>query len=215
MAHEKQQDPKARILSAAGDVFTEKGFDKATIRDICQRAGTNVASVNYYFQDKAGLVNAVLNAWWDAALAKFPPEYPQDAPSASPADLLRAYVRAHILRTFYFGDVDTETRIRRGKLILREFAKDGPPPEAMHRCIMREVEALVPIVRGLLGDKDCPEATLRDCCISIRSQAVHYFLIYLHDRDVSLEREEELLRISEHISTFSLGGVTAIREALA
>jgi TetR/AcrR family transcriptional regulator, regulator of cefoperazone and chloramphenicol sensitivity len=215
MTNKKQQDARTRILSAAGDVFTEKGFEKATIRDICQRAGTNVASVNYYFQDKAGLVNAVLNGWWEASLEKYPPEYPEDAPEVSPLERLRAYVRAQILRTFHFGDVDTETRIRRGKLILREFAKDGPPPEAMHRCIMREVEALIPIIRELIDIKDCPEHALRDCSISVRSQAVHYFLIYLHDRDLSLEREEELLRISEHISTFSLGGVAAIREALA
>ena len=215
MTNETQQDAKARILSAAGDVFTERGFDKATIRDICRRAGTNVASVNYYFQDKAGLVNAVLNGWWEASLKKYPPEHPEDAPAVSPIERLRAYVRAQILRTFYFGDVDAETRIRRGKLILREFAKDGPPPEAMHRCIMREVEALIPILRELLGKKDYPEQALRDCCVSVRSQAVHYFLIYLHDRDVSLEREEELMRISEHISTFSLGGLAAIREALA
>jgi len=215
MSEKKQADAKSRILSAAGDVFTEKGFDKATIRDICRLAGTNVASVNYYFQDKAGLVNAVLNGWWEAALAKYPPEYPADAPLVSPEKRLRAYVRAQVLRTFHFGDVDTETRIRRGKLILREFAKDGPPPKAMHDCIMREVEALIPILRELIEEKDCPETTLMDCCISVRSQAVHYFLIYLHDRDVSLEREEELLRIAEHISTFSLGGVAAIKEALA
>lgn len=215
MTNKKQRDARTRILSAAGDVFTEKGFEKATIRDICQRAGTNVASVNYYFQDKAGLVNAVLNGWWEDSLTKYPPEYPADAPPASPIKRLQAHIRAQILRTFHFGDVDSETRIRRGKLILREFAKEGSPPEAMHRCIMREMEALIPIVRDLIGMADCPEQTLRDCCISVRSQAVHYFLIYLHDRDLSLEREEELLRISEHISTFSLGGVAAIREALA
>lgn len=48
-------DPKARLLDAAGEVFAEKGFEGATVRDICNRAEANVAAVNYYFGDKQQL----------------------------------------------------------------------------------------------------------------------------------------------------------------
>ena len=37
-----------RLLEVAGPVFSEKGFEKTTVREICQKADVNLASVNYY-----------------------------------------------------------------------------------------------------------------------------------------------------------------------
>jgi len=43
------------ILLTAGKVFAECGFQQTTVREICTRAGVNLASVNYYFGDKETL----------------------------------------------------------------------------------------------------------------------------------------------------------------
>ena len=48
-------DPRDRILLAAGREFAEKGYEAATVRDICLAAGVNLAAVNYYFGDKKRL----------------------------------------------------------------------------------------------------------------------------------------------------------------
>ena len=48
-------DTKLRILEAAGRTFAERGFREATVRDICQAAGSNIASINYHFGDKERL----------------------------------------------------------------------------------------------------------------------------------------------------------------
>jgi AcrR family transcriptional regulator len=46
---------RSRVLKAACKVFGKKGYRDARIADICRQAGTNVASVNYYFGSKAAL----------------------------------------------------------------------------------------------------------------------------------------------------------------
>src|SRR5438552_12326711 len=54
---------QTRLLEVAGQVFAEKGFDGATVREICQRADANIAAVNYYFRDKEKLyIEAVKSA---------------------------------------------------------------------------------------------------------------------------------------------------------
>ena len=40
---------REQLLEIAGQVFAEKGFDRATSREICERAAANVAAVNYHF----------------------------------------------------------------------------------------------------------------------------------------------------------------------
>jgi len=49
-----------RILDAAEALFGGEGIRATSIRDITQRAGVNLAAVNYHFKNKEGLVAAVL-----------------------------------------------------------------------------------------------------------------------------------------------------------
>ena len=54
-------DLKARLLEAAGEEFAEKGFEAARVRSICERAGANLAAINYHFGDKERLYVEGLN----------------------------------------------------------------------------------------------------------------------------------------------------------
>jgi AcrR family transcriptional regulator len=49
-----------RILDAAERLFGEHGFAETSLRAITTEAGANLAAVNYYFQSKDALIQAVL-----------------------------------------------------------------------------------------------------------------------------------------------------------
>lgn len=51
---------RQKLLLIAQEVFVERGYYDATVREICQRAGLNIAMVNYHFGDKLGLYTEVL-----------------------------------------------------------------------------------------------------------------------------------------------------------
>jgi len=55
-----RQGTQGELLEAAGHIFAEKGFDRATGKEICERAGANSAAINYYFGGMEGLYAAVL-----------------------------------------------------------------------------------------------------------------------------------------------------------
>ena len=62
MARPRVDDPEARakIAAAAEELFAERGFDGAAIRDIARKAGVNGAMIHYYFGNKEGLYHALL-----------------------------------------------------------------------------------------------------------------------------------------------------------
>lgn len=49
---------RERLLLTAMRLFAEHGFARTSTREIALAAGTNVASISYYFGDKAGLYRA-------------------------------------------------------------------------------------------------------------------------------------------------------------
>ena len=53
-------ETRQHILQVAGRIFADRGYARATSREICQTAGTNMAAVNYHFGSKDGLYDAVL-----------------------------------------------------------------------------------------------------------------------------------------------------------
>lgn len=79
-------EARARLLHAARQLFAEKGFAKTSTRQIALGAGANIASISYYFGDKAGLYRAV----FADPLANPDPRAPQfDQPDLSLREALR------------------------------------------------------------------------------------------------------------------------------
>ncbi|MBD2870992.1 TetR family transcriptional regulator [Paenibacillus arenilitoris] len=57
-------DIKMRILLAAKKLFAQHGFEKTTVRQICEEAGANVALVSYYFGGKENMFGALFETFF-------------------------------------------------------------------------------------------------------------------------------------------------------
>lgn len=51
-----------KLLIAAKEIVAQEGFEALTLKAVSERAGENKAMVSYYFDNKAGLVAAVLDS---------------------------------------------------------------------------------------------------------------------------------------------------------
>lgn len=56
----EQNDSKQRLIEAALELFSSKGFHAVSVREVCDRAQVNCSLVSYYFAGKDGLLAAVL-----------------------------------------------------------------------------------------------------------------------------------------------------------
>lgn len=199
---------RRHLLEAAADVFAEAGFRDATVREICLRAGANIAAVNYHFGDKEQLYRAVLKETFLAAVTK----YPVDSglpPKATPEQRLRAFIQSFLLRIFSEGPSS-----RHGKLMAREMIEPTGALDAIVKEGIRPMSgALMAIVGDLLGRK-ADEKTRRLCAMSVVSQV----LFYHHCRPVVVRifpemkfDEKSVEELAEHITAFSLAAIRNLK----
>lgn len=212
--HENTRD---RLMAAAGELFAERGYHRASVRDICHDAGVNVAMVKYHFGDKLGLYREVL-------LSCFPAEAPQaeaahapvvvgsSAQSSRPpaATRLHEFVAAQILRVRGPG-----APAWRQRLLSREMVEPSPVfAMLVDRGIRPVSQQLRAIVQELLGPLFTPrEVTL--CCLSIVGQSLHHRharpVIALLYPDIDYGHEG-CVALAEHICRFSLAALGAMRQ---
>lgn len=204
------RETRLRLLEAAGEVFAEQGYRRATVRDICSRAGANIAAVNYHFGDKEKLYISALQHWLGEALRKFPPD--GGLPPAAPAEeRLHAFVRSWLFRMLGKG-----MPAWHGKLMAREMSE----PTAGFDTILAESvrpmsNRLSGIVAELLGP-NAPERTVRDCALSIAGQCCFYRHAHEMIKRLFADHQqtvEEIEHLSDHITQFSLAAIKAIRKA--
>ncbi|HEX7080460.1 MAG TPA: TetR/AcrR family transcriptional regulator [Gammaproteobacteria bacterium] len=58
-------DARERLMSAAAELTWEAGYNAVTVDAICERAGVKKGSFYHFFESKAALAVAALDAWWE------------------------------------------------------------------------------------------------------------------------------------------------------
>lgn len=199
----QDHDTRERILEAAGPVFAEWGFERATVRTICRRARVNIAAVNYHFRDKEGLYIETVRRAHLSRMAQFPiPDLPRDMP---PAEKLRLFIRVLLTRM-----VLDECPAWHIQLMMRELLEPTAACMEMVRDFIRpNFDALLGILSEIL-----PEDTSLDkrhlVAFSIVGQCLHYRVARPVMRLLIAPEEfatYDVDRLAAHITDFTLAAL--------
>jgi TetR/AcrR family transcriptional regulator, regulator of cefoperazone and chloramphenicol sensitivity len=204
---DEQAQTRQQLLEAAGAVFAERGFRNTTVREICQRAGANIAAVNYHFGDKEKLYLEVFRYSRQKELERFP--LLRESAALSSEKKLAEFVHSLLQRIFDTGEASWH-----GQLMLREMIE---PTAALDFVVAEKIRPMSEHLRGLVAEiLGCrvSDERVRLCGFSVVSQCI----FYCHCRPV-VERldpaqtfdADSLAQLAEHITKFSLAGMKPFR----
>ncbi len=212
MADEPVMTTRDHLLRSATEVFAEFGYEHATIKEICSRAGANIAAVNYHFRDKENLYRQVLKLIIEQSTQSHPIalQYP---PVACPQEKLRLFIRAFLSRGFNAPRFDLASKIFSHEKAAPTFGFN----ELFDAIIFPLTCVLRGIVREILGP-DAPDANINLHACSIISQCVFYFdarPVVARFRGKADFTPQELDGLADHITRFSLHGAmpNAVKKA--
>ena len=196
---------RQQLLEVAGQVFAEQGYARATSKEICERAGANIAAVNYHFGSKDGLYGAVLEEA-HARLVSIDVVSKVTQGSADPAEKLR------VLLLQVVGEIaKRDTGAWELRVLSREVLA---PSRMMDRMVANQVLPKSKLIAGMIaGVLDVPanHPAVSRCMVNIIGPC-GFLLLTNHDLQQqvfpSLAIDPETL--VDHMVTFALGGLKAV-----
>jgi AcrR family transcriptional regulator len=81
MLRHTSMDKKDAILTAALELFAERGYHGTSVGDIAQRANVGAGTIYRYFKDKVALVNALYQICKREMMAAVLTDLPRDVPA--------------------------------------------------------------------------------------------------------------------------------------
>ncbi|MCX7081775.1 MAG: CerR family C-terminal domain-containing protein [Methylococcales bacterium] len=203
----KSGKTRERLLTAASRIFAEQGFQESTIADICERAETNIASVNYHFGDKERLY---LEAWRYAFNQELD-NHPSDGgiAEAAPAEQ-RLAGRIHSLiarvaddNSYSFAIINKEMA-QPTRLLADILEKEINPQRLQMLALLKECLGQAATEQRI---QYCHTSIMGQCFQLLRlkhMQSARNFPHYPGDLSDSKA-------FAEHVVQFSLAGIQAIR----
>jgi AcrR family transcriptional regulator len=186
---------KERLLESAEQVFAEKGFAAASVREICKLADANIAAINYYFGDKERLYIEAVKYAHRACTGPFP----EWLPGTPPREKLRDFIRLFVSRM-------TEPQSAASlQLMMRELAQ---PSAACVEVVRDYIQPIASKLSSILAEllPGVPQRQQTLTAFSIVGQC----LFYRHHRAVAalLIGEQEFQaydteQVANHIVAFT------------
>lgn len=208
----RDAETRERLLDAAARLFADRGFRRVTVREICQTARANVASVNYHFGDKLGLYREVLQR--AITMMRATTDAAQRAGEGQPPEeRLRRFLQVYLRRVAADPSV---TWIHR--LMNREVLDPTPALDAIvEQGLQPRLRYLADLVAEMLGADPADERVAR-VVASINAQV----LPYVHPLRARIGSAlwprasfeltpDDVEAVAAHIADFSIAGARAFR----
>ncbi len=202
-----QGKTRDRLLTAASRIFAEQGFQESTIADICERAETNIASVNYHFGDKETLY---LEAWRYAFNQELD-NYPSDggiAEDAPAEQRLAGRIRSLIARvadqnSYSFAIINKEMA-QPTRLLVDILEKEINPQRLKMLALLKECLGQAATEQHI---HYCHTSIMGQCFQLLRLKHMKNAQNFPHyPSDLSDSKA-----FADHVVQFSLAGIQAIR----
>jgi AcrR family transcriptional regulator len=124
-----------RLVDVAIELFTRRGYDAVSVREITSRAHANLGAITYHFGSKEALYHAAI----ERAAEPFARTIATAAASdGSALDRIEAVVRAALS--------SDEPRNSVPVVMLRELANDGPLPPPLVRLMERNIGTIASLI---------------------------------------------------------------------
>ena len=198
-------ETRQRLIEVAARLFAERGFSKVTVREICRSARANVAAINYHFGGKQGLYDDIVRS--AITTMHGTTEAIQQAGEGKPADeQLRIFVRIFLTRVVQARDGWIH------QLMARELNDPTPALDLVVTQVVRPRMAyLASVIAVLIGCRP-NDSRVERSVMSVQAQC----LILLNDKIANRLHpfaitNKRLDQLSEHITTFSLAGIKALK----
>lgn len=199
---------RTRLIEVAGQLFAERGFDRATGQEICRRAGTHAASIVYHFGGMQGLYRAVLDeaqrrlvstATLRAAVAAQP----------TPARKLESF-----LGLIVGALASPASRSWAGRLFGREFVSPSSLYGKSHDRTLRERASMLKSIVGALARLPPQDPAVARACLSVMAPCA---VMLLFDRrklrrvfpELQLEPQNAAL-VARQLAQFAMAGIAAL-----
>lgn len=209
--NDEENCARNRILHAAGAIFAEKGFRCATVRDICESAEVNIASVNYYFGDKKTLYEQTLLLAREIGAQKFPT--PNFSELQNPHHRLRSIILLLLNRL-----VGNHVEPWPVKLMMSEILAPSPAAKPL---IDGYIDPFLKMVFQTVKEMVHPHASnacVHQLSFSVISQCVWYRFASDVNRMVISETQYaenfSVNILAKQILEFSLAGIAAVNTSV-
>ncbi len=203
-AAQNELDTRTRLLDASGPVFAERGYDRATVREICAAAGVNIAAVGYHFGDKLGLYRQLIRQVRESRLRQFPTP---DNAGENPAVTLGRIVRTLMSRILAADPSGWESQL---------FMREMQNPTPVFADIVIEYfkplhDRLLQTITALADDESIPDHVIQQLALSVVGQCVHYKVgadaIRMLVPIDQIESHFDVDTISRHITAVTLAAI--------
>ena len=137
--HEKQE-LRQTILTAAGELFLEQGYERFSLRKVAERIGYSPTTIYLYFRDKDDLLFTVV----DEGFVRFGHELAQAAASTEDnwerlIELGRAYVNFGLQNPMYYQLMF----VQRTDFLMHHQAGENQPRIAAFRVLQQTVQQAI------------------------------------------------------------------------